>query len=340
VVTAQIADLKAALERDPSSVTTRSTLARAYMLKNQVPEAEAEYGKILAVVPTFAPANFGMALIRLRQKKIDEGADYLRKVLQAEPNHVQANVMFADYQESKGNSDAAIPLLEAAHRASPSVALKMKLATVYGRTGRADEGLTRIKEVLAAQPKLPGAYVIAAQLQLQKGNIKQALEAANTATKLDPQLSVGYFTLGLIHERDREPDKALAAYRKAQALTPKDPGVLNNIAYLQASRGELTEALSLAQNASELAPNTPAILDTLGFVHYQRKDYAKAEPVLKRAVELAPKAAPMQYHLGMTYYRLGKKDDAVAALKRSLAIDEKFPDAQEARRVLKELGAS
>jgi hypothetical protein len=42
----------------------------------------------------------------------------------------------------------------------------------------------------------------------------------------------------------------------------------------------------------------------------------------------------------MTYYRVGKKEDAIASLKRSLQIDENFRDAPEAKRVLRELGAS
>jgi len=44
--------------------------------------------------------------------------------------------------------------------------------------------------------------------------------------------------------------------------------------------------------------------------------------------------------LGMTYYRLGKNEDAIASLKRSLQLDEKSTDAAEARRVLRQLGAS
>ena len=60
---------------------------------------------------------------------------------------------------------------------------------------------------------------------------------------------------------------------------------------------------------------------------------------MKKAAELGARMAPVQYHLGMTYYRLGKKDEAIASLKRSLQLDDKFPDAAEARRVLKELGA-
>ena len=92
-------------------------------------------------------------------------------------------------------------------------------------------------------------------------------------------------------------------------------------------------------SAQELAPNSPSILDTVGFVYYQRKEYTKAEPVLRKAVELGARIAPVHYHLGMTYYRLGKKEDAIASLKRSLQLDERFSDAGEARRILRELGA-
>jgi len=42
----------------------------------------------------------------------------------------------------------------------------------------------------------------------------------------------------------------------------------------------------------------------------------------------------------MTYYQMGKKDEAIASLRRSLQLDQKFSDEREARRVLKELGAS
>jgi Flp pilus assembly protein TadD len=61
-----------------------------------------------------------------------------------------------------------------------------------------------------------------------------------------------------VYERARETDKAIASYRKALALDPKSTPVLNNLAYLQASRGEnLGEALTFAQTASRLAPQSP-----------------------------------------------------------------------------------
>ena len=115
----------------------------------------------------------------------------------------------------------------------------------------------------------------------------------------------------------------------------------NNLAWIYASRTQnLAEALTLALSAQEAAPNSASVLDTVGFVYYQRGEYAKAEPILKRAAELGARIAPVHHHLGMTYYQLGKKEDAIVSLRRSLQLDEKSTDAVEARRVLRELGAS
>src|SRR5207237_8419769 len=120
-----------------------------------------------------------------------------------------------------------------------------------------------------------------------------------------------------------------------------EPAGLHNRGLTYASRSEnLEEALALARSAQGLAPNSSSVLDTVGFVHYQRKEYSKAEPVLRKAAELGARIAPIHYHLGMTYYRLGRKEDAIASLKRSLQLDVQFSDADEARRVLRELGPS
>src|SRR5437660_847148 len=224
LLASQVVELKGALDRDPGNIAVRHALARAYLSRNQRKEGEAEYRRILAVAPTFVPANLAVAMLRLQDGKLDEAADFLKAVVRTEPQNLQANLLLGDYFRGKGNLEAAI---------------------------------------------------------------------------------------------------------------------LNNLAWIYASRSEnLEEALSLALGAQELAPDSPAILDTVGFVHYKRKEYSKAEPVLRRAAELGAKMAPIHYHLGMTYYRLGKQEDAIASLKRSLQLDGQFSDADEARRVLRELGAS
>ncbi len=223
----------------------------------------------------------------------------------------------------------------------PNADLKLRLAGLNAQAGRFDEGLSLAKDVAASQPKLAAAHYLIGQLHLQRGNLQPATDALNTVIGLQPSHAPAYFLLGNVYERKGEVDRAIASYRKAQSLNPKDPAVLNNLAWIYAARTQnLSEALTLALNAQEAAPNSPSVLDTVGFVYYQRKEYAKAEPVLKRAAELGARIAPVHHHLGMTYYRLGKNEDAIASLKRSLQLDEKSTDAAEARRVLRQLGAS
>jgi Flp pilus assembly protein TadD len=168
--------------------------------------------------------------------------------------------------------------------------------------------------------------------------VDKAIDALTTATRLQPDLAAAHFALGTAYERKGESNRALAAYRKAQALSPSDPRPYNNIAWIIAVRGlDLDEALSAAKKAYELAPNVPAVVDTLGFVHYKRREYELAEPLLRKAAETAATNAAIQYHLGMTYYSLGKLEDAGSALRRALQLDERLPEADEIRRVLKKL---
>src|SRR5262249_7322994 len=152
---------------------------------------------------------------------------------------------------------------------------------------------------------------------LQKGDLGLAVEALTTATRLDPNSALAQFALATAYERKSDAPSAIAAYKRAMALSPKNAAPYNNIAYLYATqRTNLGEALSLAQKAQELAPNDGGILDTLGFVHYHRGEFQQAEPVLKRASEALTTNAPVFYHLGMTYYKLGRRDDAASALRR------------------------
>jgi tetratricopeptide (TPR) repeat protein len=342
LLASQIEDLKGALERDPGNIAIRNALARAYLIRKQRKEAEAEYKRILDVVPTFVPANLALGMLRYGDGRWDEAADYLKAVIRVEPQNLQANLLLSEYFRGKGNLEAQIHHLEVVNRVSPPDAeLKLRLAHAYAQSGRVDQGLLLAKEA-ASQPRVAAAaYLVVGQLELQRGALPQAAEALNTAIKLQPNLAPAYFVRATVYERAGETNKAIGAYRKALTLNPKDPAVLNNLAWIYASREEnLDEAIALALRAQDLAPNSASILDTLGFVYYRRKEYAKAELALKKAAELDATLAAVHYHLGMTFYRLGKKEEAIASLKRSLQLDEKSPDVAEARRLLLELGSS
>ena len=99
----------------------------------------------------------------------------------------------------------------------------------------------------------------------------------------------------------------------------------------------LDEALTLAEKAKGLAPRDGNVLDTLGLVYYLKQMYDQAISALESAKLSLPDNPIVRYHLGMAYYKRGLKDRAITELSRAIEIDNKFPMANEAQKVLREL---
>jgi tetratricopeptide (TPR) repeat protein len=322
-------------------VAARHALAVAYATANRPRDAEKEYRAILKVEPTFAPANFGLGLLALRDGRADEGAQSLMLVLRASPEDVRATTLLAEYYETKGDRPQAITQLERLAALNPRLpSVRAKLITLYAETGRIDDAIARARDALADDPRSAMSHQVLGRLFLQKGDLKRATESFNQALALDANDGPSLLGLGNVYRHAGEIARAEAMYRKALALDPRNAAPYNNLAWLYVSAGrDLNEALRLAEQAQALAPDAPAVLDTLGFVHYKRGEYASAAPLLVKAAASMSANASVQYHLGMTMYRLGRHDEARRALRRSLELDGKLADAAEVRTVLHDLEA-
>lgn len=98
----------------------------------------------------------------------------------------------------------------------------------------------------------------------------------------------------------------------------------------------LPEALFLAKKAALLSPSDPTIIDTLGWAYYLNGKYDLAVGNLETAAQLLPNEPTVLYHLGAAYYKKGAKDKALNKLEQALKINPKFPEAEQAKRLIKE----
>ena len=177
-----------------------------------------------------------------------------------------------------GHEYTAGNLRFAAHVEPENEAVKPRLASLYGRAGRFDEGIELAQTVVASRPKVAAAHLLLGELQLGKGQIAPAIESLCAAARLEPRSAAIQLRLGEGYERKGDLDAALGAYRQAATLAPENPRAHNNVAWVLASQGKgLDEALERARKAETLvranqaqAAALPGILDTLGFVYYKR----------------------------------------------------------------------
>jgi Tfp pilus assembly protein PilF len=158
----------------------------------------------------------------------------------------------------------------------------------------------------------------------------------------DPQAPF-FYTLALaqLYERQRQGDKAIALYDRLLERQVDPVMVKNNLAYLLAEYRPTPENLERAQKiAAEILddnPKDPRLLDTLGWIYCRQQKYAEAQKYLAQAVDQAPNHPVLQYHLGVCAAKMGDTAQARQALEKALESESKFPEREEAQKLLKSL---
>ena len=105
-------------------------------------------------------------------------------------------------------------------------------------------------------------------------------------------------------------------------------GSLYNIGRrLQDEPGGLDPAIAYYRRALDLNPRDAMIANNLGLALERRDGTQAGLPYLQRAVELAPGQADFHYNLAGALAEIGKSDEAVAAYQRTLVLSPDSADA-------------
>jgi len=206
--------------------------------------------------------------------------------------------------------------------------------------GSLDHALAAFDRALQRQPKFIPAMLDRGDTLARMNRTNEAIAQVHAAEKLAPDSAEVQIRLGDILQGAKRYQEAEKAYLKAISLVPKNPLAYNNLAWmLVVSNGDSKRAVELASKAVQLAPRSSPFLDTLGWAQHAAGAFDAAQLSLKQAIDLEPNIASYHYHLGVVQVALKQNSAARASLQRALALDPKLPQAAEANKLIKELGA-
>jgi TolB-like protein/DNA-binding winged helix-turn-helix (wHTH) protein/tetratricopeptide (TPR) repeat protein len=237
----------------------------------------------------------------------------------------------------------------------------------YLRQQGTHESLARalkyFEEAIAHDPTYAAAYAGLADVHHVLGGpgwefgspgeiLPLALQAANRAIELDPQLPDGYAVRGMSRLwLDWDSKGAEQDLRRAVALNASFAQAHQYLSTALVVQGRTDEAIAAARRAAELDPLSPTAGTTLGYRFYYAGRYQEALQQFARVIELAPSYGSARLGQAQTYRELGRSAESFAALQRAVAVaggrtyiqsQLAFAQAargrpQEARAILKEL---
>jgi tetratricopeptide (TPR) repeat protein len=196
-----------------------------------------------------------------------------------------------------------------------------------------------------ASPKLPGAVDLLFAIYQAQGRLDEARRSFEEAEAAGVLHTGARQLLARLYLRDGDTAKAREMLEKVLEADATVAGAKNDLAFLLAADGvELDRALRLAKEAQRQLSEDPSTADTVGYVYLQKGLYAAALQQFRYAIELAKNNAAhviqpsFHYHLGLALREMGRDRQAGRAFQKALEIDPDFPDAEDARRLLRATG--
>jgi len=123
------------------------------------------------------------------------------------------------------------------------------------------------------------------------GELTLEMEAAKRAQELAPDLPETHLALGFVAYAQREFDKALAHFEKAEALRPSGEAT-QAIGFTLRRLGRWQEALNYAEKTRRLLPSSASVYSgILGYTKSNLRQFDEAEQDADHAIWLSPKMA-------------------------------------------------
>ena len=199
----------------------------------------------------------------------------------------------------------------------------------------------RLAHAAGSLPGVPERAVVLALLSealMVRGDLAGARRALEATTEIAPDLAPAQLQLALLLAQAGQHDAAIDRYRQVIKLEPKHAMALNNLAYaLAVYKGSLDEALALAQLAGVIQPKNPAILDTLAWIEHLRGNDAIAGRLVPIAVRGAPDNPDIRLHAALIYAATGQAAEALVHLDEAVRLNPSLAKTEPVMRLRQQL---
>jgi tetratricopeptide (TPR) repeat protein len=250
-----------ALKVTKNNAIAENNYAGALFREGRFSEAKLHYENAVRIDPKYSfKARNNLGYILLQEGKPDESAACFTELLKQEPNLPNANFGLA-------------------------MALSMQ--------GKYDEGVRYFKKVMELNPEFPNIRAKMGYVLIMAKRPDEAVACLNEALKNSDDKMEIYVNLAIAYNQLGDFKQSIQNRNKAAELQSNNPEVLNNLAWLLATAGDISiqdadNAVKCAERACELTNyKEPGYLDTLAASYAVEGKFADAKATAEKAIKEA-----------------------------------------------------
>ena len=331
------------LEKKPTHVTALYRTGAICENTGKLDEGLKYYRKTIAVSPEFAPAAKGAARLLLEQKgDAQEALAMAKRARDLVPDDAETDLLLAEALQQTGEHEWSLSLLQKSARNSPKNAeIRYRLAWAHYICGDVPQSIKEARAVLSMTGQVATAqqfvdlvalHTTAASLEAVPPQVREALDR-------DKDYLPARMIEAAVDLSKGDNAKACAIYEKVLEQYPKFSPAAAKLASLYLDDPEKSDkAFELATAARRQLREDPVVARTLGILAYQRSDYRSAARLLAESMQKLPQDSESLYRLGLSQHKLRNQDAAKSTLGRALELDSESSFAEEARKIVLEIG--
>jgi tetratricopeptide (TPR) repeat protein len=312
-------EILVARPRDPAARLVRAT---ALMGNRDFRNARRELDRLVAEYPAFVDAKLQMGLLEINERQFRNADQIFQQLYKPGQPDIRPLRGLVETQIEQKQFERALQLLnEELKKVPDSIEVRLALASSALRTDRTELAIEQFKKLLEKYPDSVDLWLrLGAVYSGRAKDIQSAVASYEKGRAAAPKDPRPVMALALTMQNSGRIPEAIAHYRQALVLAPKDAGVQNNLAFLLAeSGGNLQEAFRLAQSALAQRPTEPAIQDTVGWIYLKQGMTDSALQIFENIVKRNQTEAGYHYHLAAALLKKGDTQRARSAAQAALA---------------------
>ncbi|WP_045837614.1 tetratricopeptide repeat protein [Hyphomicrobium sp. 99] len=282
-----------------------------------------------------AEVFYGLGEALAGEGGVSLGTIYLQLALDAKPDHAFALAALANAQEAVKRYGDAIATYDKIPQGTPlQSAIDIRKAFDLNSLDKSDEAKAILTKLIETDPKdvrpLEALGNIMRARKDYAGAVTYFTKALAVLNKGDPRNWGYYYARGTSYERLKNWPAAEADLKRALALAPDQPLVLNYLGYSWVDQGKnLKEGTRLIEKAVQLKPDDGYIVDSLGWAHFKQGNFKEAVRFLERAVEIKPEDPTLNDHLGDAFWKVGREREARFQWSQALSLEPEPQDVDK-----------